>query len=146
MAFDDDVRTVYEYLTTEALPSAVHATATYGMIEQATGVPIGEFGGYIGQILGEVSRLCFEHNLPPLTSIVISKADGMPGSGYFVEMTQMLTRGNPGGWRIDPGIDRWGKKPAPRCFDKEIERWNYRPMIAENQQSVWSQPSWPSSL
>jgi hypothetical protein len=146
MAFDDDVRAVYEYLTAKVLPGAVQATVTYGAIEAATGVPRGEYGGYIGQILGEISRRCAEKNLPPLTSIVINKQDGIPGSGYFVEMAQMIERGNPAGWRIDPGIDRWDKRPVPPGFDKDMDRWNYRPMIEENQRSVWSQSSWPSAL
>ena len=68
MAFDDDVRAVYEYLTTQVLPGANRPTVTYGRIEQVTGVPIGEHGGHIGQVLGEISRRCSEQGLPPLRS------------------------------------------------------------------------------
>ncbi len=146
MAFDHDVRAVYEYLTTQVLPGANRPTVTYGRIEQDTRVPIGEHGGYIGQVLGEISRRCSEGGLPPITSIVINGTDGIPGSGYFVEMAQMLRRGNPCGWRIDQGIERWDQKPAPRGFSKDLDRWNYKPMIAENQESVWAQPVWPRSL
>jgi len=146
MAIDDDVRAVYEYLTTQVLPDANRPTVTYGQIEQETGVPIGEYGGHIGRVLGEISRRCSDQRLPPFTSIVINATDGIPGSGYFVEMAQMLRRGNPGGWRIDQGIERWDQKPAPRGFSKDLDRWNYRPMIAENQESVWAQPVWPRSL
>jgi len=187
MAIDDDVRAVYEYLTTQVLPGANQPTVTYGQIEQETGVPIGEYGGHIGRVLGEISRRCSDQRLPPLTSIVlprqgsfaslhiltrrasegsealpslarrvrmsffgarviINATDGIPGSGYLVEMAQMLRRGNPGGWRIDQGIERWDQKPAPRGFSKDLDRWNYRPMIAENQESVWAQPVWPRSL
>jgi hypothetical protein len=146
MAFVDDVKVIYEHLTTQALPGAAQATVTYGIIQQHTGVPMGEYGGYIGRVLGEISRLCAGRGLPPLTSIVINDAEQIPGSGYFVELAQMLAQGNLGGWRIDPGIERWGLKPPPKGFDKDLERWNYRPMIAENQQSVWSHSSWPGSL
>ena len=146
MAIDDDVRAVYEYLTTQVLSGANQPTVTYGQIEQETGVPIGEYGGHIGRVLGEISRRCTDQRLPPLTSIVINATDEIPGSGYFVEMAQMLRRGNPGGWRIDQGIERWDQKPAPRGFSKDLDRWNYRPMIAENQESVWAQPVWPRSL
>jgi hypothetical protein len=146
MAFDDDVRSVYEYLTTRVLPGANRPTVTYGSIERDTDVLMGEFGGYIGKVLGEISRRCSAHGLPPLTSIVINANDGIPGSGYFVEMAQMIRRGNPCGWRIDPGVERWDQKPAPKGFDKDLDRWNYRPMIAENQESVWAQGTWPRLL
>ena len=42
MAIDDDVRAVYEYLTTPVLPGANRPTVTYGQIEQETGVRIGK--------------------------------------------------------------------------------------------------------
>ena len=146
MALDDDVRVVYKYLTTQVLPGASRPTVTYGQIEQDTRVPIGEHGGYIGQVLGEISRRCAEQGLPPLPSVVINATDEIPGSGYFVEMARMLRRGNPSGWRIDPGIERWDQRPSPRGFDKDLDRWDYRPMIAENQESVWAQSVWPRSL
>ena len=75
MAIDDDVRAVYEYLTTQVLPGANQPTVTYGQIEQETGVPIGEYGGHIGRVLGEISRRCTDQRLPPLTSIVINATD-----------------------------------------------------------------------
>ncbi len=146
MAFDDDVRAVYEYLTTQVLPAGKSPTVTYGQIEKATGVLMGEYGGHIGQVLGEISRRCANQGLPPLTSIVISSTDKIPGSGYFIEMAQMLKRGNPADWRIDPGIERWDQRPTPRGFNKNTDRWNYRPMIDEHQQSVWAQADWPASL
>jgi hypothetical protein len=146
VAFDDDVRAVYEYLTNADLPGSDRPTVTYGQIESATGVPIGANGGHIGRVLGEISRRCSEHGLPPLTSIVVSATDQIPGTGYFVEMAQMIARGNPAGWRIDPGIERWDQRPAPSGFDKDIDRWNYRAMIQEHQQSVWSHTGWPRLL
>ncbi|HKI16805.1 MAG TPA: hypothetical protein VKA15_02955 [Isosphaeraceae bacterium] len=146
MAIHNDVRAVYEYLTSQVLPGADRPTVTYGQIERETGVPIGEYGGYIGQVLGEISRRCSDRRLAPLTSIFINATDGIPGSGYFVEMAQMLQRGNPARWRIDLGIERWDQRPTPRGFDKDLERWNYRQMIEENQRAVWAQTDWPQSI
>jgi hypothetical protein len=146
MAFDDDVRTVYEYLITEVLPSGDRPKVAYRQIEQATHVPIGEYGGHIGEILGEIQRRCAERKLPPLSSIVVNATDQIPGPGYFVALTQVLEMGNAAGWRIDPGVERWDQRPAPPGFDKRAERWNYRAMIDENQQAVWARTDWPESI
>jgi hypothetical protein len=146
MASLDDVQAVYKFLTTQILPMANKATVTYGRIERDTGVPIGEYGGYIGEVLGEIADRCADRGLPPLTSIVVNAADGIPGSGFFVEMAEVQQRGNPAGWRIDPGVERWIQRPAPPGFDKASERWNYRAMITEQQESVWGHATWPPSL
>jgi hypothetical protein len=146
MSLQSDAQKVYEYLTTQVLSSSPRKPVPYGQVEKDTDVPIGEHGAYIGQVLGVVSRSCMRRGLPPLTSIVVRGDDQMPGSGYFVELATADQDGNPAGWRIDPGIDRWIRKPTPAGFDKDTDRWAYQQMIAEHQQSVWHHAGWPTSL
>jgi hypothetical protein len=151
MPLSTHAQTLYSYLTTQILASSPQATVTYGKIEKATGVPIGPEAGYMGQVLGAIHKGCAAHGLPPLTAIAVqdhgdSDAMKMPGSGYFVELAGIRQNGNPAGWRIDPGIERWLRRPGPRGFDKDTDRWGYQAMIAEHQQSVWSQGQWPPTL
>ena len=100
MAIDDDVRAVYEYLTTQVLPGANQPRSLTDKSSKRLSADRGIRRSY-GRVLSEISRRCSEERLPPLASIAINATDEIPGSGYFVEMAQMLRRGNPGGWRMD---------------------------------------------
>jgi hypothetical protein len=146
MSIQSDARTIYEYLTTQFLPNNPRGTITYTQLQQATGVEIGVEGGYMGQVLGAVSEGCASHRLPPLTAIVVGAGTSMPGKGYFTELALLQQKGNPGGWRIDQGIDRWLPGRAPAGFDKDTARWGYQPMIDSHQESVWGNQAWPESL
>jgi hypothetical protein len=119
---------------------------TYPKIEGDTGVPMGEYGAYIGQVLGMIQQGCARRGLPPLTSIVVSTVDQIPGKGYFTELAGIQLNGNPAGWRIDAGVDRWLRGRTPRGFDKVTERYQYRDMVQEHQRSVWAHGVWPASL
>ena len=52
---------------------------TYEMIAQACGIPAPS----IGDFLRPIQQFCTEHELPPLTSIVVNKSTGMPGEGFI---------------------------------------------------------------
>jgi putative restriction endonuclease len=39
----------------------------------------------IGDILRPIQQYCTENGLPPLTSIVVNKSDGLPGEGFLAE-------------------------------------------------------------
>jgi hypothetical protein len=145
MSIEDDARTVYEYLVTHVLGER-RATVTYKQIHEDCGVAYGEYGGHIGQVLGVISRSCAEKHFPPLTSIVVNTGDDIPGPGYFIELARIQKRGNPAGWRIDGGIDRWDQRPVPRGFDKVANRYEYREMIAEHQLNVFDFIRWPPEL
>jgi len=57
-------------------------TLTYDLLGQIIGVP--HFG--LGQLLEPIQAYCQAHKpleLPPLTSLVVGKDDGMPGSGFI---------------------------------------------------------------
>ena len=58
-------------------------TMTYlGLSELMYGRPA---SGVLDAILGHVAHFCNEHSLPPLTSIVVNKATGVPGDGIPIE-------------------------------------------------------------
>jgi hypothetical protein len=50
----------------------------YAEIAKAIGAPTAALGGW----LDPVQRLCRARGLPPLTALVVSEADGLPGPGY----------------------------------------------------------------
>lgn len=51
---------------------------TYDLVGKACGVPAAALGDY----LKPIQQYCIENRLPPLTSLVVSKQSGMPGSGF----------------------------------------------------------------
>lgn len=54
---------------------------TYQMIAKACGVlPVS-----LGDVLRPIQQFCTEHDLPPLTSIVVNKATGLPGDGFIAD-------------------------------------------------------------
>ena len=136
MSVAQEARTVYEYLTTRVLPASPQDVVTYPKIEGDTGVPMGEHGEHIGQVLGMIQQGCARGDLPPLASIVVPTGDDIPGKGYFTELAKIQLNGNPAGWRIDDGVDRWLKGHAPRGFDKVAERYRYREMVQEHQRNL----------
>jgi len=146
-------RSIYEYLRLKVVPD--QKVVTYADITDATGVPMGEEGGYMGQKLGEIFEACDARRLPPITSVVVRKGEGgselydpakrhgMPGPGYFRACAHSP---NQAGRREDPELGQWALKPAPAGFDPDTERWGLREMIEEHQNSVWKHRSWPMKL
>lgn len=132
---------VYRFLVTSIVPTK--QVTTYSEVSDATGVPVGEEGGVIGKVLGEVARACETHNLPPLTAIVVradekydpSKRHGMPGVGYFVQQSEN-----------DAAFAEWGQKPTPAGFNKDAERWKLQKTVEVHQDAVWKCASWPEKL
>jgi hypothetical protein len=59
---------------------------TYEIVGQACGLP----PPGLGDLLRPIQQLCSECGLPPLTSIVVSKATGLPGDGFIA--TQDIPR------------------------------------------------------
>jgi putative restriction endonuclease len=55
---------------------------TYEMVAQACGVPAPS----VGDFLRPIQQFCSEHNLPPLTSIIVNKYTGLPGDGFIAAM------------------------------------------------------------
>ena len=53
---------------------------TYGQLNE--GRRFGSDQAIGPQVLGPIQALCWQQNLPPLTVLVVQKADGAPGSGY----------------------------------------------------------------
>lgn len=53
-------------------------TLTYGMVANHLGF---HGAGVLAKILGRIMRYCEQHELPPLTCIVVSRNTGVPGSG-----------------------------------------------------------------
>jgi hypothetical protein len=51
---------------------------SYAMVDNLTGIP--KQG--VGKILAPVQSYCKKNKLPPLTSIVVSEADGLPSEGF----------------------------------------------------------------
>ncbi len=141
-----EAKTVYKYLTTRVLPASPQALVTYPKIEEDTGVPMGKYGEHIGQVLGVIQQDCASRGLPPLASIAVPTGDKIPGKGYFTDLAEIQRNGNPAGWRIDDGVDRWLKGHTPRGFDKVAERHGYSEMVQEHQRSVWAHGVWPASL
>lgn len=141
MSLSPSARTVYQHLVTKVIPT--RRVTTYGDIEKATGVPIGEAGGNIGRVLGEIARACHERGLPSLSSIVVlasSQYDttgrhGMPGVGYFTMQAE-----------FDDTFANWAVKPALVGFDKDADRWKLQATIEAHQDAVWKKVVWPASL
>lgn len=52
----------------------------YGNLCERAGVPFLTHG--VGQFLGEVAERCEENGWPPLNSLAVNRATGMPGGGY----------------------------------------------------------------
>jgi hypothetical protein len=52
---------------------------TYEIVAQACGLP----PPGLGDILRPIQQLCSERDLPPITSLVVSKATGLPGDGFI---------------------------------------------------------------
>jgi hypothetical protein len=49
------------------------------MTSKLIGAPMPAIGGF----LEPIQKFCQKSNLPPLTAIVVSEEDGMPGSGFI---------------------------------------------------------------
>lgn len=77
----------------------------YSQVGQLIGVP----AAGLGQLLEPIQSYCMQHNLPPLTVLVVQQASGLPGSGFTgasadelaraqasVFATDWLALGNPG--------------------------------------------------
>lgn len=70
------VEQAYEVLTEQARDQE---TIYYGELMGA----IGTSRGYIGPVLGGVSRLELRQNNPPLSAIAVRKETDMPGDGFW---------------------------------------------------------------
>jgi alkylated DNA nucleotide flippase Atl1 len=53
-------------------------TMTYGMLGKLIGVP----ARGLGNLLEPIQAYCVQHELPPLTALVVSSTTGMPGTGF----------------------------------------------------------------
>ena len=52
----------------------------YGNLCERAGVPFLTHG--VGRFLGEIAEWCEENGWPPLNSLAVNRATGMPGEGY----------------------------------------------------------------
>ncbi|MCZ2153397.1 MAG: hypothetical protein LC114_05780 [Bryobacterales bacterium] len=52
----------------------------YGSLCERAGVPFLTHG--VGRFLGEIAEWCEENGWPPLNSLAVNRATGMPGVGY----------------------------------------------------------------
>jgi len=52
---------------------------TYELVGKACGLPPPSLGDF----LRPIQQLCTERAIPPLTSIVVNKSDGLPGDGFI---------------------------------------------------------------
>lgn len=52
----------------------------YGSLCERAGVPFLTHG--VGRFLGEIAEWCEENGWPPLNSLAVNRATGMPGIGY----------------------------------------------------------------
>ena len=52
----------------------------YGNLCERAGVPFLTHG--VGRFLGEIAEWCEESGWPPLNSLAVNRATGMPGGGY----------------------------------------------------------------
>jgi hypothetical protein len=53
---------------------------SYGSLCERAGVPFLTHG--VGRFLGEIAEWCEENDWPPLNSLAVNRATGMPGEGY----------------------------------------------------------------
>ena len=149
MPLSAEARTIYDYLRTQILPK--RRVTSYGIVSEATGVPIGVEGGAIGKVLGELASVCDERSLPPITAIVVrademydpSGKHGMPGPGYFVQEATSPNNAQ----RLGHGdFLPWAQSPPPAGFDKDSNRWALQSIVEAHQDSVWQRRQWPDSL
>jgi hypothetical protein len=54
-------------------------TLSYDQLGRLIGVP----RQGLGQLLEPIQSLCILYNMPPLTALVVSDVDGLPGSGFI---------------------------------------------------------------
>lgn len=141
MSLSAEAQILYGHLVRSVVPTK--KVTTYGDVSNATAIPIGEGGGHIGRVLGEVARACHARGLPPLSSIVVladgvydrARRHGMPGVGYFTMQAE-----------FDEAFADWGKKPAPPGFDRDTDRWRLQSVVEANQDAVWARRVWPERL
>lgn len=62
-----------------ALAARNRQILTYDVVGRLIGVP--QHG--LAQLLGPIQSYCLQHELPALTSLVVSKATGIPGTGFI---------------------------------------------------------------
>lgn len=67
--------------------AARHSTVTYAQI--APIIPTNPLS--VGKALGPIQDYCLDNRLPPLTSIVVQKATGIPGEGFIAWDVDDLT-------------------------------------------------------
>ncbi len=114
MGLSNNAEVIYKYLCKTILPT--NQVITYGELSNATGIPLGEAGGPVREVLYEIFNGCDNQKLPPLSSIVVqqsnlydsSRRHGMPGGGYLVAEARSL---NCSGRRRDKGWEDWDSSP-----------------------------------
>jgi hypothetical protein len=62
-----------------ALAAHNRQVLTYSLISKLIGVPTAG----LGQLLEPIQSYCLLNNLPPLTILVVSSENGMPGTGFI---------------------------------------------------------------
>ncbi len=146
MPLSHNAQLIYNYLVDTVLPP--EQVVTYGEVNRATGVPLGDGGGAVRIALYEIFQGCDRHHLPPLTSIVVqeetlydlTRRHGMPGGGYLVAEAQSPNRAER---RRDDGWEDWALNPRP----PDTENWRMIAMIEAHQDSVWDFAGlWPNTL
>lgn len=85
-----------------ALAAKNRQVLTYDLVGRACGVPAAALGDY----LKPIQQYCIENRLPPLTSLVVSKESGMPGSGFSADSNVPLAQNQVFNWD-------WLSKQAP---------------------------------
>lgn len=69
--------------------ASLHKTIFYKELSDS----IGEHHRAIRYVLGVIQEYCLDSRLPPLTAIVVSKSDGVPGGGFIAWDTDDLEAG-----------------------------------------------------
>ena len=91
--------------------ASLRVTLTYKRVGELIGAPPVSIGGW----LEPIQSYCLLHDLPPLTVLVVSEADGMPGTG-FVGATDVP------GAQAEVFRHDWVGTPVPKADDLALAR------------------------
>jgi hypothetical protein len=62
-----------------ALAARNRQVLNYHLVSRLVGIPTNG----IGRLLGPIQAYCMDRGLPPLTSLVVGRDSGLPGSGFI---------------------------------------------------------------
>lgn len=96
-----------------ALAATNRQILTYDLLSDLVGVP----NQGLGQLLEPIQSYCLQHDLPPLTILVVGKDTGLPGVG-FIAASEI-----PAAQQMVFGHD-WCSQgcPSAKAFDEAVKR------------------------